>query len=326
MTSTKPTCSLCDVSFDNSSEHRLHAKSESHIAALRQRAVASGLIDETIDDDDTYTSQTQVTDGSHEQPSGSDTETSDEVPDDELLEFEPEKCIICTQNNESFDDNIQHMKTAHSLRIPFEDHLSVDLETLIWYLHFVINTYRECIYCGTRSRTVQGIQQHMVGKGHCRIEMSDEMLEFYDLEGLKKYETENGVAIDGETLRLSSGKLLSHRTAPVPKQPHRQKTEDDAQNEDSQATLPENVSSDALTTKDRKDAALASQLARLSVRDQQSLIHLASSEQRSFLLQRKKEMDTARRSERKMRLKTERVNNKTMMKTFQNDVPGPKNG
>jgi hypothetical protein len=27
-----------------------------------------------------------------------------------------------------------------------------------------------------------------------------------------------------------------------------------------------------------------------------------------------------------MRLKTERLNNKTMMKHFQNDVPGPKNG
>jgi pre-60S factor REI1 len=288
--------------------------------------VASGLIDERIDDDHTYTGQTQATDGLQEQLSGSDTETSDEVPNDEMPEFEPEKCIICTQNNKSFDDNVQHMKTAHSLRIPYENHLSVDLETLIWYLHFVINTYRECIYCGTRSRTVQGIQQHMVDKGHCRVEMSDEMLEFYDLEGLKKYETENGVAIDNETLRLSSGKLLSHRTAPAPKKPHRETAQDDAQSQDNQTALPGSVSSDALTTKDRKEAALASQLARLSVRDQQSLIHMSSSEQRSFLLQRKKEMDTARRSERKMRLKTERVNNKTMMKTFQNDVPGPKNG
>jgi pre-60S factor REI1 len=283
-------------------------------------------MDESIDDDHTYASQTRITDDSYKQPSSSDTENSDEVPDDEIPEFEPEKCIICTQNNKCFDDNIQHLKTAHSLRIPYENHLSVDLETLIWYLHFVINTYRECIYCGTRSRTVQGIQQHMVDKGHCKVEMSEEMLEFYDLEGLKRSETDNGIAIDNETLRLSSGKLLSHRTAPAPKPPHRLTAQDDAQSQDNQATLPESVSSDALTTKDRKDAALASQLARLSVRDQQSLIHMSSSEQRSFLLQRKKEMDKAQRSERKMRLKTERLNNKTMMKHFQNDVPGPKNG
>jgi pre-60S factor REI1 len=326
MASTKPTCSLCDVSFGNSQEHRIHAKSESHIAALRQRAIASGLIDETINDRHTYSSQTQLTDGSQKKLSDSDTESVDEVYDDVLPDFEPAKCIICPQNSKSFDENIEHMKAAHSLRIPYENHLSVDLETLIWYLHFVINTYCECIYCGTRSRTAQGIQQHMVGKGHCRIELSDEMLEFYDLEGLKTLETDNGVAIDSETLRLASGKLLSHRTAPGPKQPRRQAAQDDTQNQDSQATLPENVSSDALATKDKKDAALASQLARLSVRDQQSLIHMSFSEQRSFLLQRKKELDTAQRSERKMRLKTERVNNKTMMKHFQSDVPGPQNG
>jgi pre-60S factor REI1 len=293
---------------------------------LRQRAVASGLIDATIDDGDTYSSQIHVTEGSQAQVSGSDTNTEDEVSDDVLPEFEPTKCIICTQTSQSFDGNIQHMKTAHSLRIPYENHLSVDLETLIWYLHFLINTYRECIYCGTRSRTVQGIQQHMMDKGHCRVEMSDEMLEFYDLEGLKKYETDNAVAVDSETLRLSSGKLLSHRTAASPKQPYRKASPDDTSDQDHQAALPGKVASDALTTKDRKDAALASQLARLSVRDQQSLIHMSSSQQRSFLLQRKKELDTVQRSERKMRLKTERLSNKTMMKHFQNDVPGRSNG
>ncbi|RGP80690.1 maleylacetate reductase [Fusarium longipes] len=322
MSSTKPTCSLCNVSFDNSQEHRVHAKSEKHITALRQRAVVSGLIDETIDDDDMYSSQKHTKKASHKEISESDTDPENEASDDVSSDFEAAKCIICTYPSQSFDDNVQHIKTAHSLRIPYENHLSVDLETLIWYLHFLIYTYHECIYCGTRSRTVQGIQQHMMDKGHCRIEMSDEMLEFYDLEGLKRNDTNNGVAVDSETLRLSSGKLLSHRTAPTPKQPHRKLAQEDTSDQGHQAALPGDVASDALTTKDRKDAALASQLARLSVRDQQSLIHMTSSEQRSFLLQRKKELDSAQRSERKMRLKTERLSNKTMMKHFQNDVPG----
>lgn len=217
------------------------------------------------------------------------------------------------------------METSHSLRIPYKNDLSVDLETLIWYLHFVINVYQECIYCGTRSRTVQGIQQHMVDKGHCRVELSDEMLEFYDLEGIKKKGSENAVSVDSETLRLSSGRLLSHRTAPSVRQP-RTSTQDDKQDQDNQASLPVNGSSDALATKDKKYVALASQLARLSVRDQQSLIHMSSSEQRSFLLQRKRELDTVQRAERKMRLKTERLSNRTMMKHFQNDVPGRSNG
>lgn len=327
MSLTKPTCSLCDKSFDNSQEHRVHAKSEEHIAALRKRATASGLLETTIDDNDTYSSQRNTTEDKTLEGSDSekDSGTEDDAAHDSAPDFEPTQCIICTHTSQSFDDSLQHMETSHSLRIPYKNQLSVDLETLIWYLHFVINAYRECIYCGTRSRTVQGIQQHMVDKGHCRVELSDEMLEFYDLEGLKKNASENAVSVDSETLRLSSGKLLSHRTAPSARQP-RTSTQDNKQDQDNQAALPVNGSSDALATKDRKDAALASQLARLSVRDQQSLIHMSSSEQRSFLLQRKKELDTVQRAERKMRLKTERLSNRTMMKHFQNDVPGRSNG
>lgn len=216
------------------------------------------------------------------------------------------------------------MESSHSLRIPYQEHLIVDLETVIWYLHFVIFTYHECIYCGTRSRTVEGIQQHMVGKGHCRVELSDEILEFYDLEGLGNFGAKNAVAVDSESLRLSSGKILSNRTAPSAR-PSRQTTTQE-KDQGSQAYVSYNGASDALTTKDRKDAALASQLARLSVKDQQSLIYMSSSEQRSFLLQRKKELEAVQRKERKMRLKTERLNNKTMMKTFKNDVPGRSNG
>ncbi|RBR20300.1 uncharacterized protein FIESC28_05264 [Fusarium coffeatum] len=327
MTSNKPTCSLCDVSFDNSQEHRVHAKSEEHITALRQRAAASGLLETTIDDDDTYSSQRNKT--GVKSPEGSDSEkdsgTEDDAAHDSAPDFQSTQCIICTHTSQTFDDSLQHMETSHSLRIPYKNHLSVDLETLIWYLYFVINAYRECIYCGTRSRTVQGIQQHMVDKGHCRVELWDEMLEFYDLEGIKKNGSENTVSVDSETLRLSSGKLLSHRTAPSVRQP-RTSTQDDKQDQDNQASLPVNNSSDALAAKEKKDAALASQLARLSVRDQQSLIHMSSSEQRSFLLQRKKELDTVQRAERKMRLKTERLSNRTMMKHFQNDVPGRSNG
>ncbi|KAH7184532.1 C2H2 type zinc-finger-domain-containing protein [Fusarium flagelliforme] len=328
MSSTKPTCSLCDLSFDNSQEQRVHAKSEEHITALRQRATASGLLEATIDDGDTYSSQRNTTDDKNPEESDSekDSGTDDDAAHGSAPDFKPTQCIICTHATQTFDDSLQHMETAHSLRIPYKNHLSVDLETLIWYLHFVINAYRECIYCGTRSRTVQGIQQHMVDKGHCRVELSDEMLEFYDLEGLKRNGSDNAVSVDSDTLRLSSGKLLSHRTAASVRQPHRTSTHDDKQDQESQAALPVNGPSDTLATKDKKDAALASQLARLSVRDQQSLIHMSSSEQRSFLLQRKKELDTVQRAERKMRLKTERLSNRTMMKNFQNDVPGRSNG
>ncbi|RKK96346.1 hypothetical protein BFJ71_g7925 [Fusarium oxysporum] len=322
MTSTKPSCSLCDVSFDNSQEHRVHAKSEAHVQALRNRAAASGLIEQPTEDSDTFS---HTSNDPEDERSSTDDETGDEkeTSGSAIPEFDSTKCIICTHNDESFDKSLIHMETAHGLRIPFRDHLIVDLETVIWYLYFLVATYRECIYCGTRRRTVEGIQQHMRDKGHCRIELTDEMQEFYDLEGLKAHGRENAVSVDNESLRLSSGKILSHRDTPTTK-PRRTSPQEETQ--ENRAPLPSHAASDALTARDKKDAALASQLARLSVKDQQSLMHLTSSEQRSFLLQRKKEMNAVRRAERKMRLKTERLSNKTMMTHFKNDVPGRSNG
>ncbi|EXK81466.1 hypothetical protein FOQG_14103 [Fusarium oxysporum f. sp. raphani 54005] len=322
MTSTKPSCSLCDVSFDNSQEHRVHAKSEAHVQALRNRAAASGLIEQPTEDSDTFS---HTSNDPEDERSSTDDETGDEneTSGSAIPEFDSTKCIICTHNDGSFDKSLIHMETAHGLRIPFRDHLIVDLETVIWYLYFLVATYRECIYCGTRRRTVEGIQQHMRDKGHCRVELTDEMQEFYDLEGLKAHGRENAVSVDNESLRLSSGKILSHRDAPTTK-PRRTSPQEETQ--ENRAPLPSHAASDALTARDKKDAALASQLARLSVKDQQSLMHLTSSEQRSFLLQRKKEIDAVRRAERKMRLKTERLSNKTMMTHFKNDVPGRSNG
>ena len=75
------------------------------------------------------------------------------------------------------------MQKSHGLFIPQQQHLIVDLETLFEYLHLVIFGYRECIHCGTERATVQAVQQHMAGKGHCKFDISEpdsEFAEFYD--------------------------------------------------------------------------------------------------------------------------------------------------
>ncbi|KAF5002756.1 hypothetical protein FGRMN_154 [Fusarium graminum] len=318
MASTKPTCSLCDISFNDSQEQRKHAKSESHVQALRKRATAAGLIEQSPHDNDAFSQQSR-----HTVCSSSESEAEDDAQLEVVPEFDPNKCIICAHSDESFDENLQHMEAAHCLRIPYKEYLVTDMETLIWYLYFIISTYHECIYCGTRSRTMEGIQQHMVDKGHCRVELGEEMLEFYDLEGRGHYGTNTAVAVDSESLRLSSGKILSNRTASSTKPRQRRTSPED---QSLQASIESSGAADTLATRDRKNVALASLLARLSVKDKQSLIHLPSSEQRSFLLQRKKELETVQRKERKMRLKTERRNNKTMMKHFKYDGPGRRNG
>lgn len=106
-----------------------------------------------------------------------------------------------------------HMAAAHGFSVPFQDYLAVDLETVVWYLHFIIFGYRECICCGygTRRSTVEGVQQHMVGKGHCRFDISPDTEDFYEMPQSENPVTEQTQGDSSKLVRLPSGKLISNR-------------------------------------------------------------------------------------------------------------------
>lgn len=176
------------------------------------------------------------------------------------IEFLPTKCIFCPVSSPTLPANLSHMRQHHGLFIPrtlvvdggmqHPKVLAVDDETLVRYMHLVIYGDRECLYCHTQRRSVLAVQQHMMGRGHCRMDLEgseSEFLDFYEeqvgdsdveetqdedqsstgaeangihITGEKKTEdSNNGPAIiDDHTLRLSSGKVLSHRSAsPVPR-------------------------------------------------------------------------------------------------------------
>lgn len=80
----------------------------------------------------------------------------------------------------SFSANLDHMQYKHSLFIPEREHLAVDEEALVKYCHLVVFGYFECLYCGSQRNTAQAAQQHMAGKGHCRINLDSEGSEFRD--------------------------------------------------------------------------------------------------------------------------------------------------
>lgn len=143
----------------------------------------------------------------------SDTEDEPSAP-----EFVPGKCLFCEQESSTLDDNMTHMATAHGFTVPFQDFLAVDLETVVAFLHFVIYAYRECICCGMRRGTVQGVQQHMLAKGHCRFDVSQDTEEFYELpqsESIVEQTQRDG----SMEVRLPSGKLISHRKNQEPQEP-----------------------------------------------------------------------------------------------------------
>ncbi|KAF7553503.1 hypothetical protein G7046_g7089 [Stylonectria norvegica] len=287
-------CSICNVSFESIAEQRQH---DSHVTNLRTRVAASGQSDFPGPQPGARRETDQA---DNESSSSDDSASEDNFKEDEIADFQAQNCLFCPNSSTSFDENLRHMKTVHGLTIPYQDHLAVDAATLIWYLHLVIFAYRECLACGKRRHTVEGVQQHMLGNGHCRFDISDEMEEFYDLEGIKSHATEPLVRPDSESLRLPSGNIISHRSPnPSSAKPRPASRRLPSTDEPKQDALAGHAPSEAVTTKDRKDVALGSQLSRLSVKDQQSLMHLPDSAQRSFLVQRRKEFDTARRAKKK---------------------------
>lgn len=304
--------------------------------------------------------QSQTADSEADRPSSP---AASDAPDNgdsvELqLDFIPEKCLFCNVVSPGFDSSISHMQRAHGLFIPDDSRLVVDLETLVRYLHLVIFGYHECLFCGTQRNSVHAVQQHMMGKGHCKIDVEREDSEFADFylssddensdgegadsdsegedgrEGKERTSIAPPTQLDDTSLRLASGKVLSHRSAPSPRPQRRTQVGDDT------AALPVSTSAPSrsttevvpgssnasLTKSERRESAFTTALSRLSANDRTALMHLPAAEQRAVLATQKKQADKARRAEYRYRGRVEGMGNKTLMKHFVPDTPGRSNG
>lgn len=270
-----------------------------------------------------------------------DASSSEKAP----KQFTPEQCLFCNETFELFDHNILHMQKSHGLFIKDIDHLVVDLETLVRYLHLVVFQYHECLYCHSQRRTAEAAQQHMIGKGHCKIDIQtpdSEYRDFFDFNANESgNQLEHSAATltrapnpESESVHLPSGKIVTSRTAgpaSQKQQQHRSSSPTSAlakarltTSPDASGTNPEpaslEASSQALTRGERRDISLTDQLATLSVSDRQSLAHLPSPQQRSVLTTKKKQLDKARRAELRSRSRLELLTNKTSQKHFIEDV------
>lgn len=215
------------------------------------------------------------------------------------------------------------MAKAHSFVVPYQDHLTADLETLLWYLHLVIYGHRECILCGTRCSTVEGIQHHMTAKGHCRFNLSSGTAEFYDFAPSECHDLGVSVRADDDSLRLPSGKHLSRRAQSsgpaAPRKAHKA-----AERRPGSTTLPSATpirgSELATAQTNNTPAASCAQLARLSRGDQRSLAHLPSHEVRSLIALSARHVDQSRRQETHEKLKLETAGNITLTAHFRHDT------
>ncbi|KAH8900544.1 hypothetical protein GQ53DRAFT_675290 [Thozetella sp. PMI_491] len=272
--------------------------------------------------------------------------------------FNHEQCLFCNKFFGSFETNAVHMQTAHGLFIPNKQNLIVDLETLFSYLHLVIFGYNECICCGTQRSSTLAVQQHMLGKGHCRFDIAGDESEYADFYDFVGSETESGEEGDGDdtslprngkienlsrqpdenSLRLPSGRIISNRSQPqtnTKRRPLRPRSRGEPEllegdpigRQDPQAPASSTslVTQSAksglgLTRAERQENTFTKQLATLSANDQKSLAHLSLPEQRAVLATQQKQVEKARRAEERYRGRVEGLGNQFLMTHFVKDA------
>jgi pre-60S factor REI1 len=141
---------------------------------------------------------------------------------DEEEQFSPLQCLFCNVQSTSLDINLTHMSHAHSFFIPDAEYL-IDMESLLSYLFVIVAVFHECLFCGSLRSNKLAVQDHMRGKGHCKVDFEDDehqLKQFYDFSGDVEDAGENdgqelaeGVILvpDEDELRLPSGKILGPR-------------------------------------------------------------------------------------------------------------------
>ncbi|KAM0355093.1 hypothetical protein ACHAPU_000951 [Fusarium lateritium] len=281
------------------------------------------------------------------------TKTSDPA----MRVFIPERCLFCPTISPTFLENVAHMQKAHGLFVPHKQHLIVDLETLFKYLHLIIFDYRECIYCGTERSTIQAVQQHMVGKGHCKFEVlqDSEYADFYDfsrpqtsLEDEPESEDDadeygdktsqpdhKPLQIGQDSLRLPSGRLISKKSSrqvePSISQLHRQTKPKHFQFEYESAEVEvehgkkhdsDGPNDRTLTRREkRQQATVTYQLANLSASDRNALIHLSASEQRSLIATQHRLTEKVQKEESRRQRQIDRKGNKNLYAYWHTETP-----
>lgn len=283
-----------------------------------------------------------------------------DVNDQQL--FSSEKCLFCNKNSDDSELNLLHMHTTHGLFIPDRRHLIVELHVLLEYLHLVIHGYHECICCGTQRNTTLAVQQHMLGKSHCRFDIAEEGSEYADFwnlsdsgsdEDMSSEEDEpvmeertygrpmgKAVQLDGSSLRLPSGKLISKSS---PSQQHKQRKEGRIQRAATAADGADIIASEidgvsvdlisssssgpkSITKSEKRAQVFTTQLSRLSDNDRRSLMHLPTSQQRSILATQQRQAEKAKKAERRYESRVEGLGNKTLQANYRAAGPMRPNG
>lgn len=207
-------CGTCKKTFGSSNQLENHMNSKKHKEVAAKQA-SKPKADKSV----TATSKNTE--------ANVDLRITEETTEEEMMAMIDEKiknaprleendCLFCTHKSDSFEDNMTHMTTTHSLFIPDIEFL-VDLRGLIRYLGEKISVGNVCIFCngkGRGMRSIDAVRKHMNDKGHCKIAYEDdddaaELVDFYDFSSSYPQVEGEDVDIDAELEGLVASLTLA---------------------------------------------------------------------------------------------------------------------
>ncbi|XXG94187.1 hypothetical protein Hte_000439 [Hypoxylon texense] len=208
--------------------------------------------------------------------------------------------------------------------------------------------------------TVQAVQQHMTGKGHCKFDITEEdseFAEFYNFSGPED-DAESDIEAGGEernqeerpmgpsrrlprtnqdSIRLPSGKIISkqsstqagpslvqsrrrHWTSPLQLE-HRLEPNDEERS--TREELDSDVRDTRLLSKreKRERASITYQLTHLSTNDRSSLMHLPTSQQLSILAAQHRQAEKMQQKESRRQGRIDRKGNKNLYAYWATETP-----
>lgn len=153
---------------------------------------------------------------------------SDEWDDDTENPIAKSDCIFCDHHSRNMVKNLKHMAIAHSFFVS-DAEFCCDVEGLLLYLGEKVCRDFICLWCNERGRSfysMQSVRQHMIEKGHCKMNFEAaalaEYVDFYDYSSsYPDHDETTDIDADIETpvlegdeyqLVLPSGNVIGHRS------------------------------------------------------------------------------------------------------------------